>query len=52
MRKWVDKAIEQVEANKEKGYISYSELNEQIKGIESEYEQEREDATQEFYDNY
>ncbi|MCP4992030.1 MAG: hypothetical protein GY928_40055 [Colwellia sp.] len=52
MNNWADKAIEQVEADYEKGYISYSELNQQIKDIELEYEQEREDATQEFYNNY
>jgi hypothetical protein len=49
---WMERAEQELEDELTKGNINQKEYNAGIRDIQSEYEQEREDAAQAAYDNY
>jgi hypothetical protein len=49
---WMERAEQELEDDLAQGHISVKEYNAGLRDIQSEYEQEREDAAQRAYDNY
>ena len=52
MSNWYERAESGIEKELEQGLISDAEYNEQMRDLNAEYEESRQDAAQEAYDNY
>lgn len=49
---WMDRAEQQLEDELAQGYITQEEYRAGLRDIRDEYEQQRQDAAQEAYENY
>lgn len=52
MTSWIERAEQLIEKEYEEGFIDYSEYRDQMDDLHAEYEQAKEDAAQDAYDNY